>query len=254
MDGYAVRAADVAVASAAEPARLRVRGAVLAGAPFDGAVGVGEAVAIVTGGVLPDGADAVVMVEQTRPDATTEPGGVVLVQKPVALGANLVRAGEDLVAGAEVLPAGRRLRASDLAALATLGVVRVPVFRRPRIAVFATGSELCPPAETPRRGQVRDSNSYVLAAEVEQAGCTAIRAAIVDDDLDRLRAAVARLVADHDGVILSGGSSIGPKDLTGEILRGLDPPGVRFHGIDIRPGKPTVFARAGEKPVVGMPG
>jgi len=257
MDGYAVRAADVVGASSDRPVRLRLRGAILAGTTFTGVVGPGETVAIVTGGVVPDGADAVVMVESTQPDADApgdEGAAGVRVLKTVALGANLVLAGEDLMVGSEVLPAGRRLRASDIAALATFGVVQVAVHRRPRIAVFATGSELCPPDQLPRRGQVRDSNSYVLAAQVELAGCTAVRADIVDDDVDRLRAAVRWLCVENDGVILSGGSSIGPKDLTGEVLRGLDAPGVLFHGIDIRPGKPTVFARSGSKPVVGMPG
>lgn len=254
MDGFAVRAADLssAAVSVSQPVRLRVVGNILAGTTFDGVVGPGEAVAIVTGGVLPAGADAVVMVEQTR--TGPEADDTVWVHRGLDAGANLVEPGEDFAAGAEVLGSGRRLRPTDVAALAAFGVTVVPVFRRPSIAVFSTGSELCPPDRTPRRGQVRDSNSYVLAAEIESAGGEAVRAPVVEDDLSRLHEAVARLLATHDGVILSGGSSIGPKDLTGQVLGALGAPGVLFHGIDIRPGKPTVFARVGDKPVVGMPG
>jgi molybdopterin molybdotransferase len=252
MDGFAVRSADLTVASAEQPVPLRVVGTILAGTTFDGVVGPGEAVAIVTGGVLPEGADAVVMIELTRlpPDAPD----AVWVERGPTVGANLVEPGEDFVAGAEVLAGGRRLRPTDVAALAAFGVIVVPVFRRPRIAVFSTGSELCPPDRMPRRGQVRDSNSYVLAAEIESAGADAFRSPVVEDDLSRLHETLARLLATHDGVILSGGSSIGPKDLTGQVLGALGAPGVLFHGIDIRPGKPTVFARVGPKPVVGMPG
>ncbi|MES1172562.1 MAG: gephyrin-like molybdotransferase Glp [Bacteroidota bacterium] len=258
MDGYAVRAADVAGATSEAGAVLRVIGSAPAGHAFAGAVGPGEAVAIATGAVVPDGADAVVMVEVTAPvDAAgdyVEVGGRVRVMAASVAGAHVVQAGEDLRAGVEVLSAGRRLRVGDVAVLASFGVVDVPVFRRPRIAVLATGSEICPPRETPRPGQVRDSNQYVLGAEVRSAGGIAVLGGIVADDLDLLRDTVLRLIAAHDGVILSGGSSVGPKDLTGAVLRALPAPGVLFHGIDIRPGKPTVFARAGEKPVVGMPG
>jgi molybdopterin molybdotransferase len=265
MDGYAVRASDVAGASQGADVVLRVVGSVPAGSTFAGRVGDREAIAIATGALVPDGADAVVMVEHTTPaDAGTDirrdirnyvgAGAQVRVSVAVAPGANVIQPGEDLRAGVEVLAVGRRLRAGDLAALAAFGVVSVPVYRRPRIAVLATGSEICAPTETPRPGQVRDSNQYVLAAEVESTGAVAVRGGIVGDDRDLLQETVLRLVAENDGVILSGGSSVGPKDLTGQVLRALEPPGVLFHGVDIRPGKPTVFARAGLKPVVGMPG
>jgi molybdopterin molybdotransferase len=258
MDGYAVRANDVAGASPQGQTVLRVIGQVPAGSTFGSTLGPGEAVSIATGGIVPDGADAVVMVEFATPVGApgdyAQPGGQVQISKPVSPGANMVQAGEDLRAGVEVLPIGRRLRAGDLAALVACGVVDVPVFRRPRIAVLATGSEICAAHETPRPGQVRDSNQYVLAAEIESAGALAVPSGIVADDADLLRTTVLRLVAENDGLVLSGGSSVGPRDLTGRVLQALDPPGVLFHGIDIRPGKPTVFARAGEKPVVGMPG
>src|SRR3569623_1563324 len=243
MDGYAGRAADFA-----------------AGGPLP----VGQVVSIATGAVVPDGADAVVMVEATAPaDGSPEgegerryvaPGDRVRITRPVAAGANLVQPGEDVKAGAVVLPAGRRLGARDLSALAAFGVVDVTVVRRPRVATLATGCEVCPVTEVPALGQVRDSNQYVLAAEIEAAGGVAVLGGIVGDDYTALHQAVSRLCAAHDAVILSGGSSVGPKDLTGRVLAALGAPGIVFHGIDIRPGKPTVLARVGDKPVFGMPG
>jgi molybdopterin molybdotransferase len=245
MDGYAVRAADVA----GVPATLRLTGVVPMGDVFRGRVGAGEAVGISTGGFVPEGADAVVMVEHTK-----AAGESVEIARPVAPGANIIQPGEDLRRGDALLGAGRRLRPQDLAALAIFGVVEVPVFRRPRIALFSTGNELCDPAERPRPGQVREANQAALGAQIAAAGCEPTYAGIVRDDLGALREAVARLLPDHDGLMLSGGSSVGVKDLAGEALRDLPAPGVLFHGIDIRPGKPTLFARAGAKPVIGMPG
>lgn len=269
MDGYAVRAADLARFDSGGDAGsddgpssgLPVGGAVVAGTVLGRALGPGEVVSIATGSVIPDGADAVVMVEHTVPiagasveDGYVTPGGRVRVTKAVPAGANIVQAGEDVKTGAELLPRGRRLAARDLAALATFGWATVPVFRRPRLAVLTTGSEICAVEATPGPGQVRDSNEYVLAAELESAGADVTWGGVVPDDYDLLQSTVARLCAENDGVLLSGGSSIGPKDLTGRVLASLGPPGVIFHGIDIRPGKPTVFALAGLKPVVGMPG
>jgi molybdopterin molybdotransferase len=251
MDGYAVRAGDVQAASAAGAVAVRVIGTVPMGDVFRGRVGAGEAVAISTGGFLPDGADSVVMVEHTL---TLDSGARVAVNRPVAAGANLIQPGEDVRRGDLLLPAGRRLRAQDVAALAVFGETEVAVFRRPRVAVLSTGNELCTPAETPRPGQVRDANQYALGAQVVGSGCEVTHAGIVRDDAAVLRAEVDRLLGEHDGLILSGGSSVGAKDVAGEALADLPAPGVLFHGIDIRPGKPTLFARAGGKPVVGMPG
>jgi molybdopterin molybdotransferase len=255
MDGYAVRAADVREASELASVTLALVGTVPMGEVYRGAIAAGEAVAISTGGSLPPGADAVVMVEHASSTAESEgPGRSVEVMRAVAAGANVIQAGEDFAAGDAVLPAGRRLRPQDVAALATFGVAEVSVFRRPRVAVLSTGNELCEPTETPRPGQVRDANQYVLAAQVEAAGCVATAGGIVRDDARALREAVARALAEHDAVILSGGSSVGTKDVAADALLGLPAPGVLFHGIDIRPGKPTLFARAGARPVVGMPG
>ena len=217
MDGFAVRAADVHTASELFSIVLKVVGSVPMGDVFHGRMAAGEAVEIATGGFLPADADAVVMVEQTAPlggSGDGSGGGArVEVSRAVAPGANVVQPGEDLTRGEAVLPAGRRLRAADLALLATFGVGTVEVFRRPRVAVLSTGNELCPPEATPRPGQVRDANQIALAAQIAAAGCDVTRAGIVPDDAAALRAAVHRLLAEHDVVILSGGSSIGTKDI-----------------------------------------
>jgi len=259
MDGYAVRARDVAGASDGAPVPLVLVGTVPMGGVFSGALTEGQAVGISTGGFVPDGADAVVMLEYVtsasgRGSGNDGGGGRIAIAKRAAPGDNIIEPGEDIRRGATVLPAGRRLRPQDVAALASFGTARVSVFRRPRIAVLSTGNELCEPTARPAAGQVRDVNQSVLAAQVEAAGCEVTHGGIVRDDADALSAAVSLLLPAHDGLILSGGSSVGVRDVSGEVLRALGPPGVLFHGIRIRPGKPTIFARVGDKPVVGMPG
>jgi molybdopterin molybdotransferase len=255
MDGYAVRAADVHTASELSAVLLSVVGTVPMGDVFRGTMAAGEAVAISTGGFVPDGADAVVMIEHTSSLSESEGAGrSVEISRGVAPGANVIQPGEDLKEGDNVLSPGRRLRPQDLAALATFGVVDVSVYRRPRVAVLSTGNELCAPGVAPRPGQVRDANQYALGFQAAAAGCAVTYAGIVRDDAGALREEVARALAEHDALILSGGSSVGTKDVAAEAMLGLPAPGVLFHGIDIRPGKPTLFARAGARPVVGMPG
>jgi molybdopterin molybdotransferase len=250
MDGYAVRAADVSAATDRAPAVLHVAGVVPMGATFTGTLGAGEAVGISTGGFLPDGADAVVMIEHTRAAGDA----AVAITRAVAGGANVIQRGEDVTTGAALIPAGRRLRPQDIAALATFGAASLTVFRPPRIAVLSTGNEICAVDATPAPGQVRDVNEWVLGAQVELAGAVATYGGVVRDDEAALASTIAGLLPDHDAVILAGGSSVGVKDVSGTVMERLDPPGVLFHGIDIRPGKPTIFARVGAKPVIGMPG
>jgi molybdopterin molybdotransferase len=228
------------------------------GATFGGTVGAGQAVGISTGGFLPDGADAVVMIEHTRASGDGAVAGVVEnvveILRAVTAGANVIQRGEDVATGAALIPVGRRLRPQDIAALATFGAASVSVYRRPRIAVLSTGNELCAVDAVPAPGQVRDVNEWVLGAQVELAGAVATYGGVVRDDEAELEATIARLLPAHDAVILAGGSSVGVKDVSGTVLGRLAAPGVLFHGIDIRPGKPTIFARVGAKPVIGMPG
>jgi molybdopterin molybdotransferase len=247
MDGYAVRAADLAAASDAAPVSLAVTGAVVVGTRPAGALGPGQAWAIPTGGHLPDGADAVVMVEhvETR-------GAVIAVRRSIAAGRNVVGRGEDIPSGTAVLPAGRRLAPADVAALAAFGRTEVPVYLRPRVAILSTGSEICPPGAEVPPGKVRDVNQYALGAQATAAGCAVTYGGIVDDDPATLELAVRATAGAHDVVILSGGSSVGGRDHTPEIFERLGE--ILFHGVAVRPGRPTLAARAGGTLLLGLPG
>lgn len=251
MDGYAVRAADVAGASEAAPRRLALAGSIAIGEPPRGALGPGQAVAIPTGGAIPEAADAVVMIEHTR----AEEAGRIAIGRAVAPGANIVRRGEDVRRGAQLLSAGRRLRPADVGLLAGFGVAAVPVYARARVAVLSSGSELIPPdAPATPPGKIRDSNQYVLGAQATAAGCAVTQVGIVDDDPESLESALRDLAAKHHVVVLSGGSSVGGRDFVGDVFARLGPPGILFHGIAIRPGRPTAVARAGTTLLCGLPG
>jgi molybdopterin molybdotransferase len=247
MDGFALRAADVAGASAAAPVWLTLAGAVEMGTRPAAEVGPGQAMAIPTGGHLPDGADAVVMVEQTETRA-----GRVGVRGPVAAGRNVIQPGEDVPRGTEVLPAGRRLGPVEVALLAAFGQTAVTVHRQPRVAVLSSGSELCPPGDLPPPGKIRDVNQHSLSALAAATGCQVRREGLAPDDPAALHQAVAAATAGADLVVVSGGSSIGGRDHTAEVFAGLGE--ILFHGIAVRPGRPTLVARSGDKLLVGLPG
>jgi molybdopterin molybdotransferase len=250
MDGYAVRATDTFGASEAAPAYLKVVGEVPMGATDPVGVGVGDAAVAYTGGMLARGADAVVMVEHTQPvDATT-----IEVVRPVAPGENCVQVGEDVRRGEELLPAGRRLRPQDVGGLMALGVTRLSVARRPVVAILSSGDEVVPPASEPRLGQVRDVNSYTCGALVERAGGAPRRLGIVPDRRDALEERARAGLNGADVLVLSAGSSVSARDLTAEAIAALGPPGVLLHGVAVHPGKPTIVALAGDKPVFGLPG
>ncbi len=249
MDGYAVRARDTFGASDAVPAFLTVRGTVPMGDVWPGTLAAGEAVAIATGGVLPAGADAVVMVEYTQ----TGSGAELEVHRGVAGGEHVVRPGDDFRRGDSILPAGHRLRPQDIGALAAVGVPSVTAHRRPVVAILSTGNEIVPPETTPAAGQVRDVNQLALAAQCRRAGAEVLLGGIAPDDAGELRRRAADLLARADALILSGGSSVGARDLTAGVFAELGAE-ILFHGISVRPGKPTIAARAGRKPVLGMPG
>jgi molybdopterin molybdotransferase len=251
VDGYAVRAADTYGASEGLPSYLDVTGAVAMGRAPAVAVAPGGAVAMPTGGVIPDGADAVVMVEHTQ---EAMPGTIEVV-RPVAPGDGLVRADEDARAGAEILPAGRPLRAQDLGLLAAAGVTAVAVHARPRVAIVSTGDEVVPPAtEELSVGQVRDASAAPLAALVRDAGGAPDVRGIVPDERAALAAAMREAVADSDVVVVSAGSSVGARDETAAVVAQLGEPGIWTHGIALRPGKPTLLAQTGDVPVIGLPG
>ncbi|GIW40596.1 MAG: molybdopterin molybdenumtransferase MoeA [Candidatus Binatia bacterium] len=250
MDGYAVHAADTFGASPSQPAYLRLVGSVPMGRAVRRELERGEAVRISTGGMLPPGADAVVMLEYVDelPDSTVE------VQRSVSPWENVVRVGEDIARGKLVFRRGRRLRARDLGALTGLGILEVPVHRRPRVALVSTGDEIVSPSRKPKPGQVRNVNEFSLRAMAEEAGGIVRSFGVVPDDADKLRHTLARALEFADAVLLSGGSSVGTKDIALDVITSFPDSEVLFHGISIAPGKPTILCRALGKPVLGLPG
>jgi molybdopterin molybdotransferase len=251
VDGYAVRAADTYGASEGMPSYLEVTGAVAMGRAPEGAVAPGTAVAMPTGGVIPEGADAVVMVEHTQEAMA----GTIEVVRPAAPGDGLVRADEDAAEGTELVPADRALRAQDLGLLAAAGVTDVRVRARPRVAIVSTGDEVVDPATAELgAGQVRDATAVALAALVRDAGGEPDPCGIVPDDHDALAAVLGDAVASSDVVVVSAGSSVGARDETAAVVAGLGKPGIWAHGIALRPGKPTLLADCGGVPVIGLPG
>src|SRR5499433_658596 len=251
VDGYAVRAADTYGVSEGLPGYLEVAGAVQMGAEPDVTVGPGTVASMPTGGVLPPGADAVVMIEYTQEAMP----GTIEVTRPVAPGEGVVRADEDAAAGAELVPAGRPLRAQDLGMLAAAGVTEVSVHARPQVTVFSTGDEVVPPETAQLRpGQVRDATATALGALIAQAGGEALQCGIIPDDRAALVAALRGALGSSDMIVISAGSSVGARDETAAAVARLGPPGIWCHGLAIRPGKPTLLAEAAGVPIIGLPG
>jgi molybdopterin molybdotransferase len=250
VDGYAVRAEDTFGASESSPALLKIAGAVEMGKLSGLAIEPGGAAQIPTGGFLPSGADAVVMVEYT--DCLDDES--VEVRRPVTAGENVVARGDDVCAGKPVAPAGRRIRAQEIGLLAALGVVEVHVHRRPRVAVISTGDEVVPIDRKPQPGQIRDANAYALSALIRAAGAEPVPFPIVPDDAARLRDTLESALSRTDIVVLSGGSSVGTRDVMVDAVESLPSVELLAHGVAIRPGKPTLLARCDGKAIFGLPG
>lgn len=260
VDGYAVRSGDTFGATESFPAYLRIAGEVLMGQAPSREIKPGEAFRIATGAMLPPGADAVVMVEHTEMLGEGEVGCI----RPAAPGDNVIVRGEDALAGTVLLEPGTILRPQEIGALALAGMTRVRVARRPRAAIISTGDELVPPGETPGRGQISDTNSSALAAAVELAGGEAVLLGVFPDRAQVLEPALKHAL-EFDMVLISGGSSVGTRDLTARLIAGLGSPGILVHGVSVKPGKPTILAVVGgspdsaalpgaPKPVIGLPG
>lgn len=250
MDGFAVRARDTFGASDGQPALFRLVGEARMGEPTDKVIGGSEAVRVATGAMLPQGADAVVMIEHAEvlDEETLE------VYRSVAPWENVIRPGEDVVAGQEVLPAGWSLRPQDLGLLAALGTTKLWVYRKPIVAVFSTGDEVVPIYSRPGAGQVRDVNGVSVCSWVTMEGGLALPMGIVPDRPEQLSKSFAEALERADALIVSGGSSVGTRDFLVEVLQGLQETEVLAHGLAVRPGKPTLVAQVRGKPFLGLPG
>ena len=250
MDGFAVKGASTFGASEGNPAYLVVKGSVAMGESSNLSVGPGEAVRISTGGMLPAGTDSVVMVEHTGAiDDTT-----IEVYRSVAPGQNMVTVGEDIKRGEAILPAGQPIRPQETGLLAALGRQKVGVYKRPVVGIISTGDEIVPVSDVPGPGQIRDVNTYTLMSQVMELGAVAVPLGIVGDDYDALLAKSARALDRCDLVLVSGGSSVGVRDFTIDVISAMENSAVLFHGISISPGKPTILASVQNKQFWGLPG
>lgn len=245
VDGYAVRAATT-------PGVLRVVGEVRMGELATTGLRPGEAVLVPTGGNLPAGADAVVMIEQTSPlDVNTTK---IQTSAKLAAGENVIQEGEDVRAGDVVMRAGTRLREHEIGGLLALGLAKIDVMRKPRVALIASGDELVPATSPTQPGQVRNINAPMLAALVQHNGGLPIDFGILPDVRLAFEEAGQRAMRDADVIVFMAGSSVGERDFVPDVVNALGKPGILTHGILFRPGKPTLFAACDGKPVFGLPG
>ena len=250
MDGFSVRARDTFGASESLPALLEVVADIQTGRSPDVDLKPGQAAVAYTGGMLADEADAVVMVERTQPADSRS----IEVLRPVAPGENVIHTGEDVRAGDLLFSPGHTIRPQDIGGLLALGIANVPVFRRPKIAIVSTGDELVPPDARPESGQIRDINTYTIAARVTQCGAQPLIIGLVPDEYAPQLEAARNGIDSSDMLVFSAGSSLSSRDMTASVFNKLGEPGVLLHGISIKPGKPTIVAVADGKPLFGLPG
>jgi molybdopterin molybdotransferase len=250
MDGYAVQSKNTFGATESLPALLEITGEVSMGEDENISVKSGQAVKIPTGGMLPSGADGVVMVEYCSllDEKTLE------ISRAISPLENTIQPGDDFKKGAVILPAGKRLRPQDLGVLAGLGFLEVPVFHKPKVAILSTGDEMVPVSQTPGPGEVRDINRYTLGALCRNMGAVPIYMGICSDHFEPLKEMVEKALGAADTVWISGGSSVGTRDFTLKVFETLSDFELLVHGVSISPGKPTIIGRSGSKPVIGLPG
>ncbi len=250
VDGYAVRAEDTFGATETLPAYLNLIGEIQMGEEATISVRKGDTVKIATGGMLPEGADAVVMFEHS----SIVDEKMIEVVRAVAPGENVIEAGEDLQEGAIVLERGHRLRPQDLGALAGIGITAIHVYKKPKVAIISTGSEIVEATQKPKLGQVRDINSYNLTGLIKMRGGVPVRKGIFYDEYAVIRSVIEESLKETDMVIITGGSSVGTKDLSAKVINDLGDPGVLVHGVAVRPGKPMISGIVNNKPIFGLPG
>jgi molybdopterin molybdotransferase len=250
MDGFAVKSGDTFGAKEGMPAYLNVRGEILMGEKPSFSINKGETARIATGGMLPPGADAVVMFEYT----SLVDDSLLEVFRPVAPGENTIQAGEDCKKGEIIIKKGQKIKPQDIGALSGVGKTRVWLFEKPVVAIIATGDEVVPASAPVKPGQVRDINSYTLSGLIQSNGGKEVKKGICRDSYNELIKTVRDALRESDLVTITGGSSVGTRDLTAEVLNSLGKPGVLFHGVSVKPGKPIIGAVIDGKPVFGLPG
>ncbi|MFH2045227.1 MAG: gephyrin-like molybdotransferase Glp [Pseudomonadota bacterium] len=250
MDGYAVCASSTFGASEENPAYLNIAGQIAMGETPSFSVMQGEAARISTGGMLPNGADSVIMIEHTE----TLDEKTIEIYKSIAPGHNIIEKGEDFLKGNVILAKGRKIRPQETGLLAAFGIEKVKVYKKPVISIISTGDEVVPVSKIPRSGQIRDMNSYTLSGQVAEAGGIPLTFGIVKDNYKNLFDICKKALFESDMVLISGGSSVGARDFTIEVLSDLPDSEIIVHGISISPGKPTILARSGKKALWGIPG
>jgi molybdopterin molybdotransferase len=250
VDGFAVNAADTFGATESMPAYLNIVNEILMGEEPNFALKRGEVAKISTGGMLPSGADSVVMFEYTQyiDEKTLE------VLKPVSPGENVIQAGEDAKKGEVIFKTGHRLRPQDIGALAGIGLKEVEVYEKPIVSIISTGDEIVPAGMPVKPGQVRDINTYTLSCLIEESGGIPLRKGIFKDNYELIYQVLKESIEESSMVIISGGSSVGAKDVTEKVINDIGTPGVLFHGVTLKPGKPTIGGIIDNVPVLGLPG
>jgi len=249
MDGYTVIAKDTFGATESSPVTLKLKGEIIMGREAKVQIKEGETVTIPTGGMLPKGADAVVMIENTK-----KVGRNILVKKPVAPIENVVQKGSDIKKGNILLEVGRRLRAQDIGALSACGITEIDVFKKPIISIISTGDELVPPETEPKVGEIRGINTYTLSAQTKKYGGATVNLGIVKDSISEIKERIRSGLSKSDIVVISGGSSVGTKDITLDCISTFKDSEILANGLALKPGKPTILAKIDNKPVIGLPG
>jgi molybdopterin molybdotransferase len=250
VDGFAVLSADTRAAAKGAPRLLDVAGSVRIGRESGHVLAPGQAIEIPTGGAVPAGADAVVMIEHTEPVG----GDRVAIMRPAVPGDNVVKPDDDVAAGGLLIRAGHAVRPHDIGLLASAGVAELEVHPMPSVAIVSTGDELVAAEQQPGPAEVRDANAPALAALVAELGGSAVSMGIVPDDPAALEAVCRESLGRCDLLVISAGSSVGARDSTAQVVARLGPPGIWCHGLAIRPGRPTLLAEVMGRPLIGLPG
>jgi molybdopterin molybdotransferase len=250
VDGFAVNSSDTFGSTENLPSYLKIIAEILMGESPGFRVRKGECAKIATGGMLPDGADSVLMFEHTQ----QIDGTMLEILKPVSPGENVIPVGEDAKRDECILKTGHRLRPQDIGALAGLGITAVWVYERPRVSIISTGDEIVSPEKAVKPGQVRDINSFVLSGLISDSGGIPLKKGIFNDRYEIIKDVVENSLKSSDMVLITGGSSVGTKDVTAKVIDSFGKPGVLFHGVSLKPGKPLIGGVINDIPIFGLPG